>query len=285
MPSLITYEKVKKHTNDYGIVLLTTREEFKNKYGANKKIKIDNQNLKCNCLYSCGHEKETGWRTIKRRIRDGFNTLCPDCASVAGRKVSREKKRVRDERIYQERNNFETNERKCSKCNLWLHIDNYGVDEKNKRDGIAFMCKKCHRERSNKARRNRTPDKFVKQILTKSVYNHREREKRGRNFEREHNYSIEDINNHKNENGKFIDVFTGEEIFPKMMEDKSKQMSLDRKDSEKTYWKDKSGETDEDNVQITSSTINNMKSDLSDEEFLSIIEKIAIYRLGMVHPK
>jgi hypothetical protein len=273
MPPKMTYEKVKEILHDTDIILLTTNEEFK--------IVYKNYKSELNCLYNCGHERTSCWNNIKKRISKGKNLdLCPDCSkSVQIKNLHKS----RDEK-YQERNNFETNERKCTKCKLWLHIDDYNM-KKSMRDGISSICSKCVGLYVKNHKAGWFGDKFIiRHSIKTSLENHQKREEKGRTFEHQHNYKLEDVNNHKNENGKFICVFSGEELFPRVMDDKSKQMSLDRKDSEKTYWKDKSGDTDEDNVQITSSTINNMKSDLSDEEFLSIIEKIAIYRLGMVHP-
>jgi hypothetical protein len=275
MPRKFTYSDLTETINNTGIILLTTEEEFKTIYTTTK-----NSNIRC--LYTCGHEKTCSWSNIQKRIVNKKNN-CPDCANKDAAEKMREAHEKQLLTEFNKRNNLETNKKLCAYCNKWLHIDCFGKSKKT-RDKKKNTCKDCHNKEGKERRDNSTGEHFITAAIAKAKDHHEGREKKGRQFKHPFNYDVDDINQHRNKNGKLICVFTGKEQFAQKMDDKSKQMSIDRKDNDDTYWKDKSGQTTDNNVQITSVRINIMKGELTDDEFLETIKEIAIYRLGMKLP-
>lgn len=277
----VTYKDILNLFSNTKCTLLTSEDEFNSTKDRRTKHLIIKYLPSCKCEIITSKYHSIYLKMITRK---GKEQRCLKCLKNVTLKKAHKKNVENRVKQFNEinRNNINGKEKLCKKCNLWLPIKMYNK-QKTTLDGLKTVCSKCNINYVTELKYKWNEDEYIENILKSSKRTHKFRVKKGRVFNEPFNYTKEDVINHKNKNGEFINVFTGEIVKAKKSNNRNEQLSLDRKLSSKTYYKDKTGKTDEDNIQITSPLINKMKSDLSDEEFLSIIEKIAIYRLGMVH--
>jgi len=274
-----TYVEISEMFDGTGCTLLMTEDEYNSNY----------KNGNCYCPYqaACGHkELERTYYFVRRALMEVKRYNCLLCyRKSCMTSVVRGAAKSKWDALYEKNNRINQNghEKKCCNCNIWKQVHGYHKDQRTK-DGYGTCCKECYKKMNKDRMNNLVGDDFVKKLLQGCKSSHKTREGRGVIYSEDEplNYELEDVNNHKVD-GEFIDVNTGK-VLRACVCDHKEQLSLDRKSQKRTYYKDKSGKTTEDNCQTTSVRINMMKMDLTDDEFLETIKEIGIYRLGMKLP-
>lgn len=276
-----TYNGIKEIFNETGCTLLMTEDQYNSNY--------KNQLSICPYRAACGHDiYDLNYEQVYRKLKVNKRYECIPCYCEIAKEnswpiPSSYKKQIAVMYRNKNRDGLNGKERKCDGCDKWLLLDDNYANDPYCRDNKTNRCKNCVNEAQNKKRNNLDGDEWIKKtLLLTTKYNSKKREKkRGAPYNEKYNYTLKDVNEHKNKNGEFIDVFTGEILYANSR-NYCTQLSLDRKEQEKTYHKDKSGKTKKDNCQTTSVYINRMRGDATIDLFLNTVEKIAKHSRGMI---
>lgn len=150
----------------------------------------------------------------------------------------------------------------CRECKEIKHISEY-FNRKNYKDGKEKICKSCVRIYSNKLKLNHTKEQIINRCISVCEKTGKNRAKKGRIKCGEFNLTQNDIKELiKKQENKCI--YSGEELVYKYNDDY--KISIDRIDCNKGYTKD--------NIQLVGSHINQMRMDLTHDNFIYYIKTI-----------
>lgn len=195
----------------------------------------------------------------KNNKTDGRNPVCRKCKS--------EKRKAAN---YQPK---QTGTKCCSGCKETLDVSKFNKD-KSSNDGLQSSCKKCQLKRLYK--KSSTFDGFMYKLFQDIKGNTKKKAK-----DIDIQITIQDIKDiYTTQNGKC--AMTGMKMtYTVLHDDKSDEhiknkwnISIDRIDSDKGYTTD--------NIQLVCATINRMKMDLGNDEFLFLCDKLATNNADLV---
>ena len=82
-------------------------------------------------------------------VKDGLSGWCMVCFKENQYEKRRLVGKESNEEVYLRKRRFDVDgklyEKQCSKCKIFLSVDNYFTDKSMKYDGLYNNCKKCHR--------------------------------------------------------------------------------------------------------------------------------------------